>query len=196
MNNVLQKGNIPGTIFSMEKMNGAMGEEFLDKVYYITNGIMLAQIREITGIDGTTLQNWVKRGWVSNPKNKMYDKEQLSRILIINMMRDTMQLSRIIYLMTYINGTLEEDRVIKESVLYDKICRVLVSIFDDNSSGLNDIDSAIDAALADYTEPVTGAARRVKNGIRVIVITYYAAMIKAAADDILDTLGADTKRKR
>ncbi|MBE6542664.1 MAG: DUF1836 domain-containing protein [Ruminococcaceae bacterium] len=196
MNSVLKMGNIPGTMFSMEKMGGAVGEEFLDKVYYITNGIMLAQIREITGIDGTTLQNWVKRGWVSNPKNKMYDKEQLSRILIINMMRDTMQLSRIVYLMTYINGTSEEDKIIKESVLYDMICRVILGIFDERSSGLNDIDKVIDSVLKDYEETVSGALKRVKNGIRVIVITYYSAMIKASADDILDSLGADTKRKR
>ena len=53
---------------------------------------MLSQIREICGIDGSTLQNWTKRGWVANSHNKRYNIDQLSRILIINMMRESMQL--------------------------------------------------------------------------------------------------------
>ena len=52
-----QVNNIPGTILNRDKMDGATGLEFLDKVFFITDKIMLAQIREITGIDGTTLQN-------------------------------------------------------------------------------------------------------------------------------------------
>jgi di/tricarboxylate transporter len=106
MNGSLRSENIPGTVFNIVKMDGATGGEFLNKVFYITNGIMLPQIREITGLDGTTLQNWVKRGWVSNPHKKSYDKEQVARILIICMMRDTMQLSRIAFLLQYINGEL------------------------------------------------------------------------------------------
>ena len=62
--------NIPGTNFAIDQMGGATGMEFLDKVFYIAKGIMLGQIREITGLDGTTLQNWVKRGWVPTPTKK------------------------------------------------------------------------------------------------------------------------------
>lgn len=75
MERKLNLNNIPGTVLKLEKMGGAIGLEFLDKVFYISDGIMLSQIREITGIDGTTLQNWLKRGWVSNPKNRMYSRE-------------------------------------------------------------------------------------------------------------------------
>jgi len=196
MNGSLKAENIPGTVFNIEKMDGATGLEFLNKVFYITNGIMLAQIREITGLDGTTLQNWVKRGWVSNPHKKSYDKEQVARILLICMMRDTMQLSRIAFLLQYINGSEPEDRIIEESRLYDYICRVLTKVFDENESGLNGLDSFIDEVTADYTEPVSGAARRLKNGISIIVTTYYAAIIKSSADRTLDSLGAETKRRR
>ena len=48
--------NIPGTLFPLDKMGGVTGLEFLDKVFYITDGIMLAQIRvsllSSAGIDG------------------------------------------------------------------------------------------------------------------------------------------------
>lgn len=196
MNGSLKSENIPGTVFNIEKMDGATGLDFLNKVFYITNGIMLAQIREITGLDGTTLQNWVKRGWVSNPHKKTYDKDQVARILIICMMRDTMQLSRIAFLLKYINGTAPEDKIVDESVLYDYICRVLTQVFDEKSSGLNGLDGMIDEVTKDYVEPVGGAMRRLKNGIKIIVTTYYAAIIKSIADRTIDSLGAEPGRRR
>ena len=181
--------NIPGTLFPLDKMGGVTGLEFLDKVFYITDGIMLAQIREITGIDGTTLQNWLKRGWVQSPTKKAYSKEHLARILIINMLRDTMQLSRIIYLLTYVNGNDPEDEIIQESLLYDYICRVLAAISDPDSAGVHGIDEAIGTVLSDYSERVGGAKRRISSVIRIIVISYYAAMLKSRADDLTDALG-------
>ncbi len=177
-------------------MDNATGMEFLNKVFYITNGIMLGQIREISGIDGTTLQNWVKRGWVGNPKKKTYDKEQLARILIINMMRDTMQLSRVIFLLTYVNGSDEQDRIITESMFYDYICKTLSRVASPESAGLNDLERVIDEVIEDYEEAVSGAKRRLAVGIRIVVITYYAALIKSVADDTIDSLGADIRRKR
>lgn len=188
--------NIPGTILEKEKMDDATGMNFLNKVFYITNGIMLGQIREISGIDGTTLQNWVKRGWVGNPTKKTYDKEQLARILIINMMRDTMQLSRVIFLLTYVNGEDERDRIVTESQFYDYICQTLERVASPDSAGLNDLEPMIENVLAEYEEISAGAKRRLAAGIRIVVITYYAALVKSVADDTLDALGADPKRKR
>jgi DNA-binding transcriptional MerR regulator len=188
--------NIPGTILEKEKMDNATGMNFLNKVFYITNGIMLGQIREISGIDGTTLQNWVKRGWVGNPTKKTYDKEQLARILIINMMRDTMQLSRVIFLLTYVNGEDERDRIVTESQFYDYICQTLERVASPDSAGLNDLEPMIENVLAEYEEVSAGAKRRLAAGIRIVVITYYAALVKAVADATLDALGADPKRKR
>lgn len=187
---------IPGTILELEKMDGALGMEFLNKVFYITDGIMLAQIREITGIDGTTLQNWVKRGWVGNPKNKTYDKNQLARIMIINMMRDNMQLSRVAYLMSYISGSDDCNCIVSESELYDYICRILEKLASPSSDGMTGLDRIIDQTLSEYDEKIMGSRRRLSQAIRVIVMTYYSVIIKAAAERILDSLGADTNRKR
>lgn len=191
-----QLNNIPGTILNRDKMDGATGLEFLDKVFFITDRIMLAQIREITGIDGTTLQNWLKRGWVGTPDKKSYTKEHLARILIINMMRDTMQLSRIIFILQYVNGKSEEDRIVKESVLYGYICKVLDRLSENGEVSGAGIDGIISDVLSDYDEPVSGAERRLSVGIKVITITYYSAQIKAEAEAILDSLGAEKTRKR
>ena len=191
-----QVNNIPGTILNRDKMDGATGLEFLDKVFFITDKIMLAQIREITGIDGTTLQNWLKRGWVGTPNKKSYTKEHLARILIINMMRDTMQLSRIIFILQYVNGKSEEDKIVKESVLYGYICKVLDRLSENGEISGAGIDGIISDVLSDYEEPVSGAGRRLSVGIKVITITYYSALINAEAEAILDSLGAEKTRKR
>ena len=118
---------IPGTIMSKTQMGNVTGMEFLNKVFYITDGIMLSHIREISGIDGSTLQNWTKRGFVSLSKMKKYNKDQLARILIINMMRDSMQLDNISKLLTYVNGNAgdPDDDIIPESELYDYLCKVI-----------------------------------------------------------------------
>ena len=191
-----QVNNSPGTILNRDKMDGATGLEFLDKVFFITDKIMLAQIREITGIDGTTLQNWLKRGWVGTPNKKSYTIEHLARILIINMMRDTMQLSRIIFILQYVNGKCEEDKIVKESVLYGYICKVLDRRSENGEISGAGIDGIISDVLSDYEEPVSGAGRRLSVGIKVITITYYSALIKAEAEAILDSLGAEKTRKR
>ena len=188
MKSAVKSGSIPGTILSRERMNNVSGAEFLEKVFYVTDGIMLSQIREITGIDGTTLQNWVKRGWVANPTKKAYTKDQLARILLINMMRDTIQLSQIIDLFEYINGTDEDARVFSQPELYDCVCKVLDAVSDGASGGLSGIDEIILDLLRAYDDIETGAKVRVLNGIRVIVVTYYATTMKATAEYMLSTI--------
>jgi hypothetical protein len=158
---------------------------------------IITQIREITGVDGTTLQNWLKRGWVPKPINKCYGKEHLARILIINMMRDTMQLSRVDFVLRYINGDIDncEDDIIDESLLYDYICRTMMAISDENSSGFNAIGDVVENVLEGYTEKYSGAKRRLSTGLTIIATSYYASLVKAVADGIVDELD-DSKRRR
>ena len=88
---------------------------------------MLSRIRELAGIDGSTIQNWVKRGWIGNTVNKHYSRVQFARILIINMLRATMKLEKIDFLLHYINGNLDcrADDIISEPILFDYICRIV-----------------------------------------------------------------------
>ena len=64
MNLQFQDDRIPGTKLKQSDMEGATGLAFLKKVFLISDGVMMTQIREISGIDSSTLQNWTKRGWV------------------------------------------------------------------------------------------------------------------------------------
>ena len=181
---------IPGTILDREQMGNVTGEEFLDKIFYISKGIMLAQIRDIAGLDGSTLQNWLKRGWVVNPKNKMYNRDQLARILIINMMRDTMQLCDISFLLTYVNGDAEtvEDDIIPESRLYGYICRMVELLVGHVEVTRETLAGLIDECTADYEEKFPGARERLHAALEIIMMSHYAAMIKKCADTLVSAL--------
>lgn len=179
---------IPGTVMLKEKMGDSTGLEFLGKIFFISDGIKLSQVREVTGVDGTTLQNWVKRGWLLNPVNKAYGIDQLARILIINMMRDTVQLSRISFLLKYINGSVDsrEDDIIQESVLYDYICKVLEIWC--GSGAETDLRTTIEDVTADYVERFSGARRRLERALEIIVRSYQATLIKRYTDSLIDEI--------
>ncbi len=185
----INNGCIPGTILDRKHMGDVTGLEFLNKIFYISDGIMLSQIREISGIDGSTLQNWTKRGWVANSKLKRYDIDQLAHILIINMLRSCMQLDRIAFLIKYINGSIDDcqDDIIRDSELYDYICRILDRIV---SGGMDEVDlsECISQETCNYQEKVGGARRRLNTALEIILTAYYAALIKQKADNMLEGL--------
>ena len=190
MNLQLHDRLIPGTKLKRSDMDGLTGMEFLKKVFFISEGVMLTQIRDISGIDSSTLQNWTKRGWVANSRLKKYNMDQVAHILIINMMRSCMQLEHIDFLIHYINGRVDDssDDIISDSMLYDYICRILSYMMDSEQVSLSKVRSIVDEIVSDYVEPMEGAKERLVKALEVIVITYYAALLKRHADGLLSEL--------
>ncbi len=187
MNLQITEDYIPGTQLLRDKMGGVTGLEFLSKIFFISDGVMLTQIREISGIDGSTLQNWTKRGWVENSKLKRYNINQVAHILIINMLRSCMQLDRISLLIQYINGRVDdkEDDIIEESVLYDYICRILDRLMTFDVCSIGSIRNTISEITSDYSERVEGARDRLTTALEIIVVAYYASLIKKYSDSKL-----------
>ncbi|HAN22019.1 MAG: hypothetical protein A2Y15_01200 [Clostridiales bacterium GWF2_36_10] len=194
MNAGIKNDTIPGTILKKKAMGDVNGMVFLDKIFFITDGIMLSQIREIAGIDSSTLQNWIKRGWVSNPTNKRYTKDQLARILIINMLRKNTQLERIDYLLRYINGNPDsrEDDIIPESLLYEYITCIIDKIAESSGAetGIEVVSMKkhIDSCIQDYHEPFSGASKRLKKALEIIVLSYYSSLITTYTEELFGKL--------
>ena len=192
MNLQFQDDRIPGTRLKQADVGGVTGLAFLRKVFFISNGVMLTQIREISGIDGSTLQNWTKRGWVANARLKRYNIDQVAHILIINMLRSCMQLDKIAFLVSYINGRVydESDDIIRDSQLYDYICRILDKLMKagEISPDSTTLKSTIEKITSDYEEKVTGARRRLNTALEIIIIAYYASIIKSHSDAMVDNL--------
>ena len=192
MNLQINEELIPGTILNRREMGDVTGLEFLKKIFYISDGVMLTQIREISGIDGSTLQNWKKRGWVANARLKRYNIDQVAHILIINMLRSCMQLDKIAFLVSYINGRVydESDDIIRDSQLYDYICRILDRLMNagEVSKDNTTLRDTIEEITSDYEEKVTGAKKRLNTALEIIIIAYYASIIKSHSDDMVDAL--------
>lgn len=193
MNLQIKDPLIPGTILKRKDMGDVTGLEFLKKIFFISSGVMLSQIREISGIDGSTLQNWTKRGWVANSKLKRYDIDQVAHILIINMLRDCMQLDRITFVIRYINGNVDDhtDDIISDSLLYDYICRILDRLLpDDETYDMGSLRTCIEEVTSDYEEKTGGARRRLNQALEIIIAAYYASVIKRHSDELVAALMA------
>lgn len=190
MNLEIKDKTFPGTVIQRNNMRGIDGEEFLDKIFFITDGIMLSQIKEISGVDGTTLQNWVKRGWIGNTCHKKYSKNQLARILIINMLRGSMHLETIDFLLKYVNGTIncEEDDIIPEATLYGYICRIADQASEKGCTTLLNLEQTVKQAVADYPEKMPGARERLEKAMVILLTAYYASLVRAAANDLLEDI--------
>ncbi len=181
---------IPGTKLKQSDMEGLTGLAFLKKVFFISDGVMLTQIRDISGIDSSTLQNWTKRGWVVNSKLKKYNIDQVAHILIINMLRSCMQLDKIDFLIHYINGEVGDasDDIIRDSELYDYICRILDHLMHSEACSLSSLGKTVSEITKDYQEPIMGARERLNRALEIIVTTYYAALIKQHASNLLERI--------
>ena len=190
MNLIVDDSMIPGTILKRTDMGNVTGLEFLNKIFYISDGIMMSEIRGISGIDTSTLQNWVKRHWVESAKLKKYNIDQVAHILIINMLRACMQLDHIAFLIRYINGSVDsrEDDIIRDSVLYDYICRIVDRMTEKDCIPEQKVKQYVEEVTADYKEKINGARKRLMNALEVIIVAYYASLMKQRSDAMLNTL--------
>ena len=104
----------------------------------VTGGLSLSQVSKITGLQASTIQNWVKRDFVPRPVNKKYYERHLSRIMVISALRDCMNIEEIGELMHLINGDTEDTRddIVLEENLFNYFCKIINSI---DEHALNDL---------------------------------------------------------
>lgn len=184
---------VPGTVLPWTEGLQDNAFAILAPVLAVTKGLTLSQLRELTGLEGSTIQNWVKRGWVENPDGKRYGEQQVVRIVIINMLRGSMQLERIIALMTYINGEVDDrsDDNIPDRDLFSLLCAV---IYEAGRTGVTDRDGLreiIQNHLAAYQGPNADAKETVTRAVLCMVLGFIAAEMKRLADAEFDALFAN-----
>lgn len=181
------KWRIPGTVLQIERENADGVEEVFSSMF-LAGGMVLSQVSNITGLEPYTVQNWVKRGFLSPPQHKRYSMNQLCRILHINMLKSVLPLEQICGLLSYINGKLDEesDDIIDDSRLYFLFVRLAsrAKELDDPAAW----EQALEAALADYREPVPGARVRIEKALRVMLTAWVAARMRHAAETMLQEL--------
>ena len=82
----------------------------------------------------------------------------------------------------------KSDDIIRDSVLYDYICRILETLTRKDVATKASITEVIRDQISDYKEAMAGARDRLANALEIIVTAYYAALIKRSSDEMLANL--------
>ena len=99
---------LPGTVLSVDADRPQAAEEVFSSLF-LAGGLVLSQVTQVTGLEPYIIQNWVRRGFLAPPKQRKYTRRQLSRILMINVLKSTLSIEQICKLLSYINGALDDE---------------------------------------------------------------------------------------
>ena len=174
---------IPGTVLTGPREDAESSIRQIEGMF-LAGGIVRSQVSAVTGLESHMIQNWVKRGFLSDPVNKRYSCRQFCRIAIINMLKPTLPLERICSLLSYVNGRLddESDDLIDDTVLYFMFIRLAARAR--HIGGNQSWDEVLAQILAEYEEPVPGARERIDKVLR-IMLTYWIAVQTAHQADLM-----------
>lgn len=172
---------IPGTTIKFTEQARESAFDLISPVLEATGGLTLSQLSKLTGLEGSTIQNWIKRGWVSSTKGKKYSEKQVLRILLINMLRGAMKLENITMLMTYINGDVEDtsDDIIDDIVLYNILCRIIFTAEDENAFSPDNVRTLVEKEIQDCKKDIRSDEDKLRKSMYVMVIAYRSGCLKA-----------------
>ncbi len=192
----MQIKQIPGTLLPYDSKLGPNTFSVISSLCAAAGGLSLSQIVGITGLEGSTIQNWVKRGWVSKPTGKKYNERQIARILIISVLRDCIQLDKIARLMRYVNGSVDDcsDDIIDEGELFNRLCAVLFEL-DETHLSRKDIRAVIKRQLADYEGPRLDSAECLTQALEIMVMAYLSARMKQQTEQLFQALPGINEEK-
>ena len=181
------KWRIPGTELFI-RQEDADGVEEMFSSMFLAGGMVLGQVAKVTGLEPYTIQNWVKRGFLSPPERKHYSLNQLCRIIHINMLKNALPLESVRRLLEYVNGDLgrEDDDIIDDATFYFLFVKLAARAkqLDDQ----NVWEDAMEQALRDYHEPVPGARARIEKALSIMLIAWLASRMRQTAERMLDEI--------
>ena len=178
---------IPGTVLHADRREADLIPQTLEALFF-GGGITLSQVTAITGLEAHTVQNWVKRGFLTSPVGKRYTLRQLCRILNINMLRGSMPIDRICKLLQYVNGQLDDERddMIDDAQLYFLFVKLAAKLKELYAPA--EVEALLDHYLSDYTEPLPDAKLRVQQTLRIMLTAHLAARMMQETENMLNEL--------
>lgn len=180
---------LPGTTIPVDPGQPDAAETVL-KPLFLAGGLMLSQVAQLTGLEPYTVQNWVRRGFVSPPVRKRYSRRQFCRIATINLLKDCLQLDKICCLLSYVNGDLddESDDLIDDAQLYGYVSALTLRMEQGVLPTQSELDAWCAQALEPYKEVIPGAKARVEQVLRIIMTAWFSCVLKRRAETLITQL--------
>ena len=148
------------------------------------DGLTLGQVCSLSGLEPTTIQNWIKRGFVPHPVRKKYHRRHLARILLIAELRESMQIDRVGELLRFVNGDAddESDDLIPEEDLYDIFHQIAVEL-ERRKPSPDEVEPLV-AQIA--REPLSGrdGSERILHALNIMACTHLANLYKRKSDSL------------
>ena len=178
---------IPGTTLEADRDKADRMESLFTSMF-LAGGLTLSQVAAVTGLETHTIQNWVKRRFLSPPRAKRYDLEQVCRIVNLNMLKGTLQLEQACSLMQYLNGVLsdESDDLIDDTRLYFMFVRLAARAR--QVGGDEEWEDALQKITEDYLEPVPGAREKLMKVLRIMLTVWAANSLRSTAEKMIEDL--------
>jgi len=185
---------IPGTTLKFSEQARDSAFSLIAPVLEATGGLTLSQLSKLTGLEGSTIQNWIKRGWISSTQGKKYAEKQVIRILLINMLRGAMKLEDIARLMNCINGDVEDtsDDIIADVILYNILCRIIFTAEDVGAFEPKSVRKLITQELDASSGCIRSGRETLDKAMYIMIMAYRSACLKQEMESVLtDLLGTD-----
>ena len=185
---------IPGTAVEGLTSDADRIREQFDALF-LAGDIVLGQVSHFSGLPDYMIQNWVKRGFLAPPKSKRYSKNQLCRILNINMLKGALSMDSIVGLLSYINGRLddESDDLIDDAELYFLFVRLAAGIAATMDKQVH--EEAITAVLESLPEKYPGSNARIGQVLAVMLSAWIATNFKNDAEARIAAMKATSAKE-
>ena len=178
---------LPGTVLSIDLEREESAEEVFTAMF-LTGGLVLSQVTQVTGLEPYIVQNWVRRGFLPPPQQRKYTRRQFSRILTINALKSALSIEQLCRLLSYINGALDDegDDMIDDTQLYFLFVKLAARMRELYAP--QEAEEMLDQYLQSYQEPVAGAKERVRQVLRIMLTAWLSARMMQSAADMLQQL--------
>jgi len=169
------------------------GEKAFSKINLLleaAGGLSLSQVCAVTGLEGSTIQNWIKRGWVEHPKGKRYEEAHIARILIINALKECIRLEQIALLMNYVNGLTEsgDGNIIKESELFNYLCESLHKLGQADDLSSSGVEAVVDKVIKGYNGPTHDARLRIRKALTLMIYACVCTDVKRRTESMMSQI--------
>ena len=178
----------PGTTIETLGLQKGSSRQLFDGIF-AAGGITLSQVSVMTGLEPYLIQNWVKRGFITSPIKRLYSREQFARIVIINMLRESLQIERICSLIRVIGGVLDDtsDDLISDDELYHRY----VDMLSEKSININDEASVLSAAqnaTEGVEERIPNAKKQLVRILQAMLYAHSASQLRKLSEDMISSM--------